>query len=329
MKRWNRLAIVVVILFVVMLIGTLGYWLIEHVSLLNALYMTVITISTVGFSEVIPLSVAGKVFTIFLIIIGVATVLNIVGTFLNVSLEEFLKNRFGRRRMEKRINRIKNHFIIAGYGRVGQNVVSELIKADKDFVVIESDADKISDLEEQGSVYVEGDATDDSIIEKAGIGKAQGLIAALGNDADNVFIVLTAKRARPDIFIVARANTTEAIEKLKTAGASRVVSPPIIGGKRIATMLLRPAVSDVLDLVSHGEKLKYRLEEIEIGKSSQIANKTISDSNIRGKTGSMILAVKRGEDFNTNPDINTVLKGGDLLIVIGTQAQLETLEEMA
>jgi len=325
----KRLRLVALILTVVVLIGTLGFLLIERMSILDALYMTVITVSTVGYKEVAPLSNAGKIFAIFLITIGVGSVFYAVGTFINVTLQDYLQHAFGRRRMEKKINKISGHYVIAGYGRVGKNVAHEFKKAETAYVVIESDAEQIPELEEKNVFFVEGDATKDEILMKAGIERAKGLIAAIRSDADNVFIVLSARRENPDLFIVARANTIEAIEKLKAAGADRVVSPSVIGGRRMAAWMLRPVVSDYLDLVGHGERLEYRLEEIELTGTSSLDNKTIQEADIRGKVGAMILAIKRGESINTNPSREELLKSGDLLIVIGTDDQLKELEKMA
>lgn len=325
----NRLRVVALILAVVVIIGTAGFWLIEHIPLLDALYMTVITVSTVGYKEIVPLSSGGKIFAIFLITIGVGTVFYAVGTFINVTIQEYLRHTFGRRRMEKKIEKVSGHYIIAGYGRVGKNVAEEFVKAGKDFVVVENDPEQIAELEEKGVIFIEGDATNDDILAKAGIKRAEGLVAAIRSDAENVFIVLSGRRANPKLFIVARANTIEAIDKLKAAGADRVVSPAIIGGRRMAALLLRPVVSDYLDLVSHGERLEYRLEEIELREGSPLDDKTISEADVRGKTGAMILAVKSAEKLNTNPPVDTLLKARDLLIVIGTDSQLKELEKLA
>jgi len=325
----KRLRLVAFILTVVVLIGTLGFWFIEHISVLDALYMTVITVSTVGYREVVPLSDAGKIFTIFLITIGVGSVFYAVGTFINVTLQDYLQHTFGRRRMEKKIEKISDHYVVAGYGRVGKNVAHEFNKAKKSFVVIESNPEQIPELEEKGVFFVEGDATNDEILKKAGIERAKGLIAAIRGDADNVFIVLSARRENPKLFIVARANTIEAIDKLRTAGADKVVSPSVIGGRRMAAWMLRPVVSDYLDLVGHGERLEYRLEEIELTATSALDNKSIQEADIRGKVGAMILAIKRGESINTNPSREELLKSGDLLIVIGTNDQLKELEKLA
>lgn len=329
MRPKNRLKIIALVLLTVVIIGTLGFWLIERMSLLDALYMTVITVSTVGYKEVVPFSTGGKIFAIFLITIGVGTVFYAVGTFINVTIQEYLRHTFGRRRMEKKIERISGHYIIAGYGRVGKNVAGEFTKAGKDFVVIENDPEQIPELEERGLIFIEGDATNDEVLEKAGIKRAAGLIAAIRSDADNVFIVLSARRENSKLFIVARANTIEAIDKLKTAGADRVVSPSIIGARRMAAWMLRPVVSDYLDLVGHGERLDYRLEEIVLRPDSALDNKSIQEAGIRGKIGAMILAIKRGEKLNTNPSGEAVLKAGDLLIVIGTDSQLKELEKLA
>lgn len=325
-----RLKVVLAALSIVVAIGTSGYIIIEKAPFLDALYMTIITVATVGYREVFPLSSAGKIFTIFLIPIGVGTVFYGIGTFVSIVVQDFLQqNIVGRRRMKKTIEKYSNHFIVAGFGRVGSNVAHEFVVAKQPFVVIENDPQLIPDIQEHGYVFIEGDATDDEVLLKAGVEKAKGLVAAIHSDADNVFIVLSARRMNPKIFIVARANSLQTVDKLKTAGADRVVSPAVIGGRRMAAWLLRPVVSDYLDLVSHGAKLEYRLEEIQISPDSELGNKTIGGSDIRGKTGATVLAIKSEDKINTNPSIKTELKTGDLLIVIGTDEQLKELEQMA
>ncbi len=325
-----RLKVVLALLLTVVAGGTIGYMIIEGAPFLDALFMTVITVATVGYNEVFPLGAAGKIFTIILIPIGVGTVFYGIGTFISVAVQDFLEqNIVGRRRMEKKIEKLADHYIVAGFGRVGANVAHEFIAAKKPFVVIENDPQSILDLQEQGYIFIEGDATDDEVLFKAGIKKAKGLVAALHSDADNVFVVLSARDMKSDIFLVARANSLQAVDKLRTAGADRVVSPSVIGGRRMAAWLLRPIVSDYLDLVSHGAKLEYRLEEIMVSASSKLENRSIGEADIRGKTGALILAIKRGDKINTNPAIKTVVKADDLLIVIGTDEQLKSLEEMA
>ncbi len=324
----RKLRLGAIIVFSVLAFGTVGFLLLEDISVLDALFMTVITVSTVGYEEVVPLSDGGKIFAIFFIIIGIGLIGYTLGTIINATLQEFMHDVFGRRRMERKVSRLKGHFIIAGFGRVGKNVAKAFVAAKVKFTVIENNADVVSQLRELGYSFIEGDATTDEALKKAGIEKAKGLVAATHSDADNVFIVLSANRVNKEIFIVSRADTAEAVEKLKTAGATRVVSPAVIGGRTMAAWLLRPGVVDYLDLVSHGEKIEYRLEEIEVREACPLGECTIKDADIRGKTGAMILAIKRGEKINSNPDVNTMIKPGDLLIVIGTDEQLKKLEQI-
>ena len=324
----KRLRLGAVIVFTVLTVGTIGFILIEDMSFLDALFMTVITVSTVGYEEVVPLSNGGKVFAIFFILIGISAIGYAIGTLINATIQEFLHDVFRKRRIERKVSRMKGHFIIAGYGRVGKNVAQEFKAANKKFVVIDKNPDFLAELSDLGYKFIEGDATDDEVLKKAGLENAKGLVAAIHSDADNVFIVLSAKTINSKIFVVARANTLQAVDKLSEAGADRVVSPSVIGGRRMASWLLRPAVSDYLDLVTHGAKVEYRLEDIVVGKGAPMENSKIKDSGIREKTGVMILAVKTGDKINTNPNIDTVIKENDLLIVIGTDKQLKKLEEM-
>jgi voltage-gated potassium channel len=230
--------------------------------------------------------------------------------------------------MQRAIEKLSNHYIIAGYGRVGTQIAIEFAKAKQTFVVAENDPDRVSELLNVGVLFIEGDATDDETLLKAGVERAKGLIAALNTNADNVFITLSARGLNKDLFIVARANTPDAEAKLKAAGANKVISPYLIGARRMAAMVLKPVVSDYLDLVTHGEIVEYRLEELSIKEGSSLHNVSIEDAHIRQKTGSLVLAVKRNGNLNTNPTPDYVLKISDKIVVIGTSGQLESLEKL-
>lgn len=324
----KRVAIVIIVIISIVVFGTAGFIYLEDLSFIDALYMTIITISTVGFGLVKPLTSAGKIFVILLILGGVSTVAYAVSTLLHLTLEEVFGEYFGRRRMLKQIERLKEHYIIAGYGRVGNQVAIEFAKAGRKFVVIENNPEKIEDLLNEGVLFIDGDATDDEILLKAGVKYAKGLIAALNTDADNVFITLSTKGLNDNITIVARANTPEAEAKLRAAGADKVISPYLIGARRMAAMLLQPVVSDYLDLVTHGEKLEYRLEELKIKENSPLNAVSIEDASIRQKTGALVLAIKREDKLNTNPKPDYRIMKGDSLVVLGTSDQLKSINEM-
>ena len=324
----KRIRLGAVIVFTVLAVGTIGFLLIEDISFLDALFMTVITVSTVGYEEVVPLSNGGKVFAIFFILIGISAIGYAIGTLINATLQEFMHDVFRKRRMERKVSKLKEHYIIAGFGRVGRNVAIEFKMAKVRFVVVENDPAVVNELQQLGYEFIEGDATDDENLKKAGIDKAKGLVAAIHSDADNVFVCLSARDMNSDIFIVSRANTLQAVDKIKAAGANRVVSPSVIGGRTMAAWLLRPVVVDYLDLVTKGEKVEYRLEQLEVREEGPLDKRTIKEADIKGKTGAMILAIKTGDKINTNPGISTVINNKDQLIVVGTDEQLTALEEM-
>ncbi len=325
----RRLSWAIFLLLFILTMGTLGYILIEKWSPLDALYMTVITISTVGFREIAPLSPVGKVFTICLIIGGIGTVIYTLGIIVEFLAEGHLTGLMERRKMRKQIEELRNHYILCGYGRVGRQVAKEFLKARVPFVVIENNPDTILKCREEGLLCLEGDASDDQILKAADVERAKGLVAVVDNDADNVFVTLSARVLNPGIFIVARAELEESEEKLKKAGADRVISPTAIGGRRMAALLLKPLVCDYLDVVAHGEKIEYQLEELGVKENSPIANVTIRETGIREKTGALILAIKKASgEFNTNPSASTVIEAGDKLVVMGTKDQLETLQDL-
>jgi len=322
----SRLKLALTLLLFVLTIGVAGYVLIENWPVLDALYMTVITITTVGFREVKTLSSAGKIFTLCLIVGGVGTGIYALGIVIEFLVEGHLRGMVGERKMKKKIESLKGHYILCGFGRVGQEVAKELKKRKIQLVVIENNPETILKCEEGEFLFIDGDATDDKTLELAGIAKAKGLIAAIDTDADNVFVVLSAKSLNPKIFVVARANSEESEEKLKKAGADKAISPTVIGGRRMASLVIKPIVCDYLDVVTHGDSLEFQLEELKVKKNSEILNKTLAEADIRSKTGTLILAIKREREFNTNPSASTRINEGDLLIAIGTRDQLDALQ---
>jgi len=320
----RRLFLAVFLVLFTLVLGTAGYWLIEGWSPFDALYMTVITISTVGFKEVAPLSFGGRLFTLFLIVCGVGTVIYALGTLIEFLVEGHLTGLLGRRKMERRIERLKDHYIVCGFGRVGQQVTKELFRAKEPFVVIDNSTEKILKCEQAGLLNLAGDASEDQILNAAGVTRAKGLIAVVDSDADNIFVTLSAKGLNPNIFVVARAEHEESERKLKKAGADRVVSPTSIGGRRMAALLLKPLVCDYLDVLAHGEDIEFQLEESEVREGSPIANLSIKEAGVRDKTGILIMAVKKaGGEIITNPASSVTVEPRDVLVVMGTKEQLE------
>jgi voltage-gated potassium channel len=325
MFDWHRLRLAVALLASVFVVGTVGYVVLGF-GWLDAAYQTVTTVATVGFREVHPLDTAGKVFTIVLILVGVGTALYTFSVVLEMLLEGHLTELFGRRRMDRRIAAMRGHVILCGWGRVGRAIGDELAAAGTDMVVIDIDPVRFAETDVASIV---GDATEDRVLEQAGLGRARALVAALSNDAANLFVTLSARALRPDLFIVARARVEETEEKLRRAGADRVVNPQNIGGARIAAFVLQPNVTEFLDVVMHDRGLQFRLEELSVPQRSSIAGQSIRDAHLRDRTGALVLAL-RGEDgaFLTNPSPDTTIRAGEVLIAIGTPGELDALAEL-
>ena len=318
------------ILVLVILFGTIGYTIIEGWTPLDSLYMTLITLSTVGFGEVYQLSPTGKIFTMILVVFGVggaAYTISIIGQMI---VEGEIRKVLGRRKMEKSLKGLKDHYIVCGYGRVGRRICKEFCIRKVPFVVVEKSPQIIEQIEKDGFLFVQGDSTEDSTLTNAGIEKAKGLVSALANEADNVFIVLSARQLNPDLFITARADSDAAEKKLKRAGANKVVSPYKIGGIRMALTTLRPNLVDFMKVVTFDKETGLVIEEIEIKPNSPLTLGTLKDSPIRKEFGIMVAGIKKlGKDVFLNPSPETKIESGDILIVIGEKEQLEKLEKMA
>lgn len=322
----QRLMLSLATLVAVLVVGTVGFMLIEGFTLVDALYMTVITVSTTGFREVGELSVTGRLFTIGLILAGVGALGYSLATFIEFLVEGHLRWMVEGRRMQTRIGSLSGHYIVAGIGRVGSIVARELAENGTEFVVIDRCPDCVDRARSEGWLILDGDATEESVLIASGVTRAAGLITALDTDADNLFVTLTARTLNPDIFIVARSSTESSESKIRTAGANRVMTPSVIGGRRMATMALHPVVSDYLDLVSHGDELEFRLEELEVSESSELVDVSIADAGVRAVTGAYILAI-RGADgvMNSNPSPASPIRAHDKLIALGTGEQLAAL----
>lgn len=317
-----------ILLIVVLLYGTVGYMFIEDINFLDALYMTVITVATVGYKEVKELSEAGKIFTILLIFSGFGVFTYALTSGAKIIVEGEIREVYRKRKMKKIIEKLTGHYIICGYGRMGSIIVKELKANSLDVVVIEKDSKNLPQNDDL--LYVEGDATKDSILKSANIETAKGLITVLPSDAENLYVVLSARELNPNLFIVARAAEKDAESKLKRAGADRVVSPYFIGGLKIAHTVLRPTVVDFLEFATRSEHLEIQIEEIEVSKKSHLVGKTIEQSGIGRDLGAIIIGIKRADGkMKFNPTSKTIIKEGDILIVLGETAQLGKLEEVA
>jgi voltage-gated potassium channel len=308
-------------------IGTIGYLLLGF-GLLDAIYQTVTTVTTVGFREVKPLSASGKVFTIVIILAGVGTALYALTQLLEAIVEGHLHQHMEARRMDRAIARMHDHVIICGWGRVGRAVAAHLVTTGQRLVVVDRDATRIESVR---FPHVVGDITDDNVLISAGVHRARALVAALDSDADNVYVTLSTRALRPDITIIARARSEESTAKLLRAGADRVVNPQLIGGRRMAAFALQPDVAEFLDVVMHDESLDFRIEQIEVGATSALCDRSVGESALAQRTGVVLLAL-RGDTaaaFEPNPSEDTVIRAGTILIVLGTPAQLQALRELA
>jgi len=319
---WRRLPVALALLAGVFAVGTIGYVVLGF-SVLDAVYQTVTTVATVGFREVHPLDGAGKIFTIFLILVGVGTALYTFSVVLEMLIEGQLRDLLGRRRMERQIEARRGHVIVCGWGRVGHAIAAELVAGGAELVVVEMDATRVDDSDVPSVV---GDATDDRVLERAGLAHARALIAALDTDAGNLFVTVSARALRPDLFIVARVRVTDSEEKLRRAGADRVVNPQSIGGARIAAFVLQPHVTEFLDVVMHDRALEFRLEEVVVPPGATVAGQTIRDAHLRDRTGALVLALRESDgSFTTNPSPDATIREGHVLIAIGTSSELEAL----
>jgi voltage-gated potassium channel len=323
----RRLALSGAIFFGVLVLGALGYRLIEGWSLLDSLYMTVTTISTVGFGELHPLSAAGRVFTMILIVCGVGTLGFAFASFVDFLVEGHLLGLLEDRRMNRDIAQLSAHAIVTGIGRVGFEVARSFAREDSPFVVVDADPDAIQRARDEGWLFVEGDATQEGVLENAGVARARSLVAALDSDAENVFVVLTARTTNPGIFIVARAMTPATEDRLRKAGADRVTTPSVIGGRRMASLVLHPLVSDYLDLVTHGDDFEFQLEEFVLTAQGRVAGKTIADARLHDDFGMFVLAVRHNDGaIEAKPTAETVLHAGDRVVLLGTGDQFEAVE---
>ena len=311
-------------------IGVVGYIVFEGWSFTDALYMTVITVTTVGYREVRPLDTTGQLWTMALLITGVGTLFYAAVSSVELVMEGAIRGYFGRRRMQAAVGKLNGHYILCGYGRVGRQVAREFARDGVPFVVVDQEPGIIEECLVEGYLALLGEASDDTVLEEAGVRRARGLVAAVDSDADNVFVVLSARKLNPKLNIVARASSDESAAKLEIAGADRTLSPYAVGGRRLASLATQPLVVDFLDIVTRGEKgLEFRLEEFGVPEDSFIAGQTIGELRIGERTGAMILATRNSEGtFDTSPSASDRIRAGDTLIVLGTREQISRLERL-
>lgn len=301
--------------------------MIEGWDFLDAVYMTVITLTTVGYGEVHKVSRIGQIYTIFLIFIGVAFFLFVAGSVVQFMVEGRIRIILGRRSLDKKIDRLKNHYIVCGYGRIGRVLCNQLKRKPMDLVVIDKNLELISIFDDDKVLYVSGDASDEAILHKAGILRAKGLIAVLATDTENVFLVLTARQLNSDLYIIARASQDESKSKLQAAGANRVESPYEMGAVSMAQRIIRPTVTNFLNLAFAHKRKDIQMEEIPVNSSSDLINVMLKDSGIRQQFNLIIIAIKKSDgSMLFNPSYETVIELGDTVIAVGQEGNLQKLE---
>jgi voltage-gated potassium channel len=328
--RPGRLSLTIIIPVLLLGIGTLGYHFIEGASYFDALYMTVITLTTVGYGETVELHFAGRVFTIFLCLGGVFMLLYAATEGIRLVLTGELQQVLGKQQMERTLAQLRNHLIVCGYGRMGRLVCQEFSREQLPFVVIERDAHLLENFQVPHGIALHGESTSDEILKRAGIERARALITVVASDADNLYTTMSARFLNEKLFIVARAEESASEPKLIRAGANRVVSPYQIGGQRVAQAVLRPAVVDFLELATKTEHFDLQIEETQIAAQSPLAGKTIRESRLRQDLGVIVVAIKKvAGKMQFNPPHDAPLQAGDVLIVIGDREHLDRLDALA
>lgn len=322
----GRLQRAIAMVIAVGIIGTFGYWMFG-MSLTDASYQTVTTVTTVGFRELQDFNNLEQWFTIVIIITGVSTVLYTFTLAVQVVVEGQLRDFVGRRLMDREINKLSGHTVVCGWGRVGRAVAEDLVATGHAIVVVDEDPERVGNIPHPTVV---GDATLDSTLRAAGIERARALIAALEGDAENLFVTLSARAIVPDLFIVARARQDESVPKLANAGANRVVNPQELGAARMASFVARPHVAEFVDVVMHERSLEFRMQEYDVPEGSPLAGKTLREADLRRRAGVLVLALRRVDgSFTTNPDPDTVIEPHQILIAVGGDDDFDRLNEIA
>ena len=325
----KKLRIAVIGLFSIFFVGTLGYHFIEGWCLSDALYASVITLSTVGYGDFYPITGGGKIFTVLLIIFGVGTMLYTVGLLTETMVEARIKMLMGRGKLEKMIKKLNNHYIICGCGRIGYLICKELLDGKIDFVVIDNNPEIIQKIQDEGFIYYKGDSIQDKTLVAAGIKRAKGIVCALPSDAENLYVILTAKELNPDIYVLSRSVEEESEHRLLRAGANRVISPYKLGGTRMAMAILRPAMLDFIEITTRRQSLELRMEELVICDGSPVIGKSLKDSDIRHHYGLIVVAVKKDSGkMIFNPMANYIIEKDDKFIVMGEDDNMKRFSKV-
>jgi voltage-gated potassium channel len=325
----RRAVLIAALLLFTIGIGAAGFVVVEGYPWFDAFYMTLVTITTVGYQEVHPLTHAGRIFNSFLILFGVSVMFFSVGAITQTIIELELHDHFGKRRTRRMIDRMESHFIVCGYGRVGRNASLDLLRAGVPFVVIDRSEERIENVMKSGMIGFLADSTRDESLRAAGIARAKGLVSALGTDADNLFVILSAKTLNPKLTVVTRASEEEAEEKLKRAGADTVFAPFTVAGHRLAQALLRPHVSTFLDSATMALGIDVAIEQVQVSPNTAASSRSLRDIDLRRNTGVIVLAIRKpGGQMIFNPPADTEITAGDYLIALGGPPDLRKLEDM-
>ncbi len=324
----KRLITAFILLAIVIETGTVGYILIEKWGAVDSLYMTVITIASVGFMEVNPLSQAGRIFTIFLIIFGIGTLTFGISTFIAFLVEGELSEILRRRKMEKIISGLKEHYIVCGMGRIERHIIDELHKTGRPFVAIDANEELCRELAEKGMLFVKGDATSSSVLKSANAANAKGVFCSLHTDAENLLLILTAKGINPLLKIVSKAEEDESEDKMIRAGADGVVLPKFIGGLRMASAMVRPEAVTFLDKMLKDQEEVYRVEDIFVDADSVFAGKTLKTSGLMERKGFSVVAVRKGGRYIFNPSGDERIEIGDAVILIGESKSIREVKAL-
>ena len=315
----RKIIIIAVTFLLLVLCGTFGYMYFESTGFWMGLYLTIITVFTVGYGDIVPIHPSGRIFTVFLVITSVSFVFYTFTKITETMIEGELRGLYKRRKMNKEISRLRDHYIVCGFGRIGKEICKILKENHRPFLVIEKDEDELKSLEELQYMRLQGDASADEVLQTAGIERAKGLVSVVASDADNLYITLTARGLNPGLFIMARSSGGPGVQtKLKRAGATKVISPYSIGARRMAHLIVRPTVTDFIDLTMRAGELDLMMEELLVSATSHLNGKNLIESEIRKKYDVIVVAIKREDGamlFNPKPD--SVIMAGDILIVLG------------
>lgn len=325
----NNLKIALIFILILIVIGTVGFYFIEGWNVLESFYTTVMTLTTIGYGDFVPRTQGGMLFTVMLVIFGVGTMLYTVGLVAQTMVEGRMMNLLGRGKMEKAIEKMNNHYIICGCGRIGMLIARELAAEKVPFVVIDNNPEAIQRIQEEGFVFFRGDATHDKCLIGAGIQRARGIVCVLPSDAQNLYVILTGKELNPKIWILSRSEEEQSEHRLARAGADRVMSPYTLGGSRMAMAILRPAMLDFIEITTRRQSLELRMDEMEICEGSPLIGKSLEESEIRQQYGLIIVAVKKESGkMIFNPVASYVIQSGDKLIALGEEDNVSKLSQV-